>query len=138
MSPASHILVVFENSRAGKRALRDAAAIADEHRARISVARIVEYERRTYGCCIRSVQWNQILDEVALDELALARDVLGERYPPPRFEVVPGRGDKAIPGLVDRLGCDLVLVPSRRIGGRRSLRRLRSSLSVDIQAVRAA
>ncbi len=34
MNAIDHILVVCEDSRAGRRALRSAAAVADEHRAR--------------------------------------------------------------------------------------------------------
>lgn len=137
MAQANHILVVFENSGAGRRALREAAAIADEHRARISVAIIVAYERRGYGCCIRSVQWNEILDEIALEEVAIARGVLGDREPPPRFEIVPADGAGTVRELVARLGGGLVLVPARRWTGRRTIRRLRGSLDVDVHAVRS-
>lgn len=137
MTRASHILVVFENSRAGKRALRDAVAIADEHGGRISVAIIVEYERPTYGCCLRSVQWNEILDEIALEVVAIARGILGERDPLPRFEIVPSDGRDTVREIVTRLGCDLVLVPTWRWGTGRSIRRLRRTLNVEVQPVRA-
>ncbi len=136
MARAGHILVVFENSGAGRRALREAAAIADGQRARISVAVIVAYERRSYGCCIRSVQWNEILDEVALEEVAIARGILGDRDPPARFEIVPDRGPSTVRELVARLGCGLVVVPARRWGGGRAIRRLRGSLDVEVRAVR--
>jgi nucleotide-binding universal stress UspA family protein len=126
-------------SRAGKRTLRDTAALADEHGSRITVATIVGDEHHAYGCCTRSVQWNRILDEIALEEVALARSLIGDRDPPARFEIVPGHGKRAVAELVERLGCDLVLVPARRwVGGRRSLRRLRGALGVDVRAVRAA
>jgi len=136
VAEADHILVVFENSGAGRRALDEATAIADEHRARISVAIIVAYERRSRGCC-RSVQWNEILDEIALEEVAIARDILGDREPPPRFTIVPDRGTGTVRELVAQLGCDLVVVPARRWAGRRSIRRLRGSLDVEVHAARA-
>lgn len=137
MNPIAHILVVFEGSKAGKRALRDAAALGEEHRAEISVVTIIGYDPRTIGCCLRSGYWNRVLDEVALDELALARDILGERDPAPRFEIVPDRGTDTVLRIVTRLGCDLVLMPTGRWRGARSVRRLRRAAGVDVLGVRA-
>lgn len=88
--------------------------------------------------CPSSVQWNETLDQIALEEVALARSILGDRDPLPRFEVVPSAGDGTVREIVAMVGCDLVLVPTRRWGaGRRSIRRLRSSLNVDVQPMRA-
>ncbi|MEZ5074188.1 MAG: universal stress protein [Solirubrobacterales bacterium] len=138
MTAINHVLVVFERSRAGRRAVELAAAHADEHGARITVAIVIPYERRTYGCCIRSAHWNLLLDEVALEEIAIARDMLDGREPSPGFEIVPAEGDEALAAVVERLGCDLVLMPKRRWGGGRIIRRLRDSTRAEVQAVAAA
>lgn len=138
MNATGHILVIFERSAAGARALRDAAAIADEHGSRISVVSVISYECRTIGCCMPAGRWNQILDEIAIDEIGSAREILGERDPAPRFEIVPDAGAETVPNLVERLGCDLVLKPTRRWFGTRSVRRLRQSVPIDVLGVRAA
>lgn len=135
---ASHVLVVFERSRAGRRAVELAAAVADEHSGRITVAIVIPYERQTHGCCLRSEQWNRLLDEVALEEVAAAREMLGDREPSPGFEIVPSEGDEALAAVVERLGCDLVLVPKRRWGGGRVVRRLRGATHAEVHAVAAA
>ncbi|GIK78409.1 MAG: hypothetical protein EDQ89_07810 [Acidobacteria bacterium] len=137
MGSASHVLVVFESSRAGGRALELAAAVADEYAARITVAIVIAYER-AIGCCLRSVQWNRILDEIALEEVGAAREILGERDPPPRFEIVPSDDGRGLPSVVERLGCDLVLVPKRRWGGGRAIRRLRGATPADVRSVTSA
>lgn len=138
MNAIDHILVVCEDSRAGRRALRSAAAVADEHRARISVISMINPERRTVGCCMRSDQWNRILDEVAHEQLDSARGILGERDPAPRFEIVPAIGSRALRRVADRLGCDLVLVPVRGFFAGWSVRRLRRGMRADIRGVRSA
>lgn len=138
MSGVSHILVVFERSRAGRRAVELAAALADEHEAQITVALVVPYERHTYGCCLRSGHWNQLLDEIALEEVAAVREMLGDREPAVRFEIVPGEGCDALAALVERLGCDLVLTPKPWLGPGRVARQLRGRTHAEIQAVAAS
>jgi len=138
MNAIDHILVVCEDSRAGRRALRSAAAMADEHRARISVVSMINPERRTVGCCMRSDQWNRILDEVAHEQLDSARGVLGERDPAPRFEIVPAIGSRALRRVADRLGCELVLMPVRGLFARWSVRRLRRGMRAEVCGVRSA
>ena len=120
MDSIDHILVVFDDSPASRRALREAAAVADRHRARISVVSLINYERRTVGCCIRSELWNGILDEVALGELDQARQLLGERSPPASFDIVPGSGVAGNPS--DRVATRL------RPRGRADPRPLRAAL----------
>ena len=132
-----HVLVVFEDSGAARTALRDAAAIADEHGARLSVVTLINYERRSLGCCLRTGYWNRVLDEVALAEQAAAREILGDRDPAPGFEIVPGSGPDAVRSIVERLGCDLVLLPLRGWFGRRSIRRVRRSVRAEVVGVRA-
>lgn len=138
MNAVDHVLVVFEDSAAARCALRDAAAIADEHHARLSVVTLINYERRSLGCCLRTGYWNRVLDEVALAELGAAREILGERDPAPDFEIVPGSGPDAVRMIVDRKRCDLVLLPVHGWFGQRSIRRVRRGVPAEVVGVRAA
>lgn len=99
---------------------------------------MINPERRTIGCCIRSDQWNRILDEVAHEQLDSARGILGERDPAPRFEIVPAIGSRALRRVADRLECDLVLAPVRGFIAGWSVRRLRRGMRADIHGVRSA
>lgn len=137
MGSIEHIMVVFDDSRASRRALRDAAAIADEHMARLSVVTLVNYEARTIGCCLRSGYWNRVLDEVAMGDLAAAREVLGDRDPAPGFDIVAGTGPSAVREAASRLACDLVLVPVRGPLGRLTVKRLRRRVPAEVIGVRA-
>ncbi len=135
----THILVVDDGTAASRRALADAAAIADEHRAEISVVALVPEERHTVGCCgVGAPRWNRMLREVADAELLEASLILGDRDPRPRFEIVSGTGSEAVLGAVERLGCDLVLVPAHGPLRGRLARRVRRGLDARAVAVRAA
>ena len=112
--------------------------MADEHRARISVVSVINPERRTIGCCMRSDQWNRILDEVAHEQPDSERGILGERDPAPRFEIVPAIGSRALRRVADRLGCDLVLVPVRGFIAGWSVRRLGRGMRANVRGVRSA
>lgn len=131
-----HILVVFDRSAAARRALLDAAAIADEHDAEISVVTLIEPERRTLGRCLRSGYWNRVLDEVARADLEAAAAMLGDRDPVPRFDVIRRAGGRGLRDAVATLGADLVLVPRRGPLPGLSLRRLRRGLEAEVVGVR--
>lgn len=139
-----HVLVVFNGSAAAPRALLDAAAIADEHDAEISVISTVPHDARKVGCVncgVSTPYWNATLNDLAKKELATARAILGDRHPATRFSVVSGNDTGALRRAVAELGCDLVVLPRRdrfrRRGARRRLTRLRRTLAVDVLEVRA-
>src|SRR5215207_9809541 len=109
-----HILVVYDGTSAARRALLDAAALAGEHEAEISVITLVTHDHSKVNCVACGVSrtyWNRTMDELAENDLATACAILGEREPQPRFSIVSGHGAAAIQRAVRELGCDLVLVP---------------------------
>jgi nucleotide-binding universal stress UspA family protein len=139
-----HVLVVFDHSAAAARALLDAAAIAEEHGAEISVISTVPHDPGRRGCATCGVSrshWNAMLTELAESELATARAILGERLPATRFGVVSGVDGGTLRRTVSELGCDLLVLPERgrfrRRGARRRVARLRRRLAVDVLEVRA-
>jgi nucleotide-binding universal stress UspA family protein len=136
-----HILVVYDGSRASRKALVDAAAIADEHEAEISVVALVDHQRANLGCArcgLAATYWNGVLDGMAGGDLAAARRILGERDPEPRFEIVSGAGPSGVRRAVARLGCDLVLVPARGPLRGRLARQVRRRVTAGVVGVSAA
>ena len=135
-----HVLVVYDGSARGRRALLEGAAMADEHEAELSVITLVEHDERRVGCAcaVSASAWNRMMDEIAEEDLAVAREILGEREPPTRFGIAPGHGIAAIRRVVADLGCDLVLVPGRARLGLSRTRRLRRALAAEVLEVRTA
>ena len=81
-SSIRHVAVMVDGSAAAERALLEAAAIADEHEASLTVIAPVPHDRRTDGPAVRAVRraaWNRTLDAAAEADLARARALLGER-----------------------------------------------------------
>jgi nucleotide-binding universal stress UspA family protein len=125
-SPIRHVAVMFNASAAAERALHEAASIADEHGAQLTVITPVPHDRRMVCCAVCHVgrgYWNAVMDEVAEADLAKARALLGAREPEPRYRAVSGSGASAVRREADRLACDLVVVPDRG-RFRRAVRRL--------------
>lgn len=136
--PAQHILVVFDGSAAARQALLEAAALADEHDADISVITLVAH---CVGCVASGLSrpyWNHVMQDLADADLATARAILGERDPAPRLSTVSGNGTAAIRQAVDERGCDLVLMPAHGLLRRLRGRQLRRAVGADLLLVRAA
>ncbi|MBK8293996.1 MAG: universal stress protein [Solirubrobacterales bacterium] len=132
-----HILVVFDDSSAGRRALEEATAIADERQAELSVVAMVDYDTRQIGCCVPAGYWNGVLKDLARDELDTARELVGERRGTTSFDIAAGTGTKGIEQATSRLGCDLVVVPRHGAFGRLALRRMRRHVHADVIGVPA-
>jgi nucleotide-binding universal stress UspA family protein len=125
-SPIRHVAVMFNASAAAERALLEAAAIADEHDAQLTVITSVPHDRRMVCCAACHVgagYWNAVMDEVAEADLAKARAILGAREPEPRCRAVSGSGASEVRREAARLRCDLLVLPDRR-RFRRAVRRL--------------
>ena len=100
-SSIRHVAVMVDGSAAAERALLEAAAIADEHGADLTVIAPVPHDRRTDGSAVRAVRraaWNRTLDAAAEADLANARALLGEREPEPRYRAVSGSVSPASAG----------------------------------------
>jgi nucleotide-binding universal stress UspA family protein len=125
-----HVAVLLEQSRAGSRALADAVAIADEHDAAITVVALVPQRCTTAGCILCRADnafWNAELARIAKQELDAAHQIVGERAPGTHCTTVPGSDLGALPEVLVRLGCDLVVIPDGRWLRRRGIRRLQQA-----------
>ena len=134
-SSIRHVAVMVDGSAAAERALLEAAAIADDHEASLTVIAAVPHDRRTDGSAVRAVRraaWNRTLDAAAEADLAHARVLLGEREPEPRYLAVSGSVVSGVRREVARLGCDLVVLPNRGRFRNGHARRLRRTLAADV------
>jgi nucleotide-binding universal stress UspA family protein len=134
-SSIRHVAVMVDGSAAAERALLEAAAIADEHEASLTVIAPVPHDRRTDGPAVRAVRraaWNRTLDAAAEADLAHARALLGEREPEPRYRAVSGSVVSGVRSEVARLGCDLLVLPNRGRFRNGQARRLRRTLAAHV------
>jgi nucleotide-binding universal stress UspA family protein len=125
-TPIRHVAVMFNASAAAERALHEAASIADEHGAQLTVITSVPHDRRMVCCAVCHVgrgYWNAVMDDVAEADLAKARAILGTREPEPRYRAVSGSGASEIRREAGRLGCDLLVTPHRSRFRKRPARR---------------
>jgi hypothetical protein len=132
------VAVLLEQSRAGSRALADAVAIADEHDAAMTVVVLVPQRCTTAGCILcraDSAFWNAELARIARQELDAAHEIVGERAPGTHCTTVPGSDLSALPEVLARLGCDLIVIPDGRWLRRRGIRRLQKA-APDLLVVR--
>lgn len=133
----NHVLVVFDDSSAGRRALEAAALVADERRADLSVVVLVDYDTRQIGCCVPAGYWNGVLTELASGDLGKARDLVGTRRASTSFEVASGNGMKGIEQASAKFGSDLVVVPRHGPLGRLSLHRLKRRIDAEVLGIPA-
>lgn len=108
----SHVIVLYTPSVEGQDALRAASELARDAGARLTVLTVARVEPVNRRCCdIRSTYWNQIMQELAADQLETAVDFLGHD-PGAEFAVVSG---SSIPDVLAReaaeRGGDVIVVP---------------------------
>jgi K+-sensing histidine kinase KdpD len=73
-----HILVLYENSRRGATAIQQAAKTAARTNARLTVVAVAVTERENARCCdTRAGYWNQVVQELAAEDLDRARALVG-------------------------------------------------------------
>ena len=134
-SSIRHVAVMVDGSAAAERALLEAAAIADEHEASLTVIAAVPHDRRTDGSAVRAVRraaWNRTLDAAAEADLAHARRSSASARPEPRYRAVSGSVVSGVRREVARLGCDLVVLPNQGRFRNGHARRLRRTLAADV------
>jgi nucleotide-binding universal stress UspA family protein len=106
-----HVLVLYENSRRGAAAIRQAAAT----NARLTVVTVAVTESADAKCCdTRAGYWNGVVRELAAADLDRARSLVGARASA-EFKVLTGQSLLAALTLeAERSGADMVVVPSGR------------------------
>ncbi len=110
----THVLVLFEDSRRGAAAIRQATAAALAG-ARLTVVTVAVIESADAKCCdTRAGYWNGVVRELARADLDRARTLVGERTGA-EFKVLTGQSVVAALALEARQSrADLVIVPSGR------------------------
>jgi len=115
MTSPSHVLALYEPSRRGEASVRHAAEIAAHAGAQLTVVTVAVVESTDRQCCdARSGYWNGVVQELATEELAHAREAVGPDADA-QFKLV--RGDSVPSALAheaEQSGADLVVVPRRR------------------------
>ena len=109
-----HVLVLYEDSRRGAAAIRQAAAAAPAN-ARLTVVTVAVTESADAKCCdTRAGYWNGVVRELAAADLDRARSLVGARASA-EFKVLTGQSLLAALTLeAERSGADMVVVPSGR------------------------
>jgi hypothetical protein len=109
-----HILVLYENSRRGAAAIREAEAAAPAD-ARLTVVTVAVTESAGAKCCdTRAGYWNGVVRELAGADLDRARSLIGGRTTA-AFKVLTGQSVIAALTLeAQQSGADMVIVPSGR------------------------
>lgn len=110
---ASHVMTVFDGSRAAERALVDAAHEARDSGAPLSVVILAAVEQPSRCCNMQTTLWNREMRRLAAEERARAQVLVPDDIPV-QVQVREGRGHEAALAVARELGCDLVLEPGRR------------------------
>jgi nucleotide-binding universal stress UspA family protein len=112
-----HVLVVTDGSHESDRAVAAAAELARDHRARLTLAAVVELEHPGRHCAYGASEWNLVLRDAARSDLDRAwqlADMPAER------EILYGKPVQAVADGARALGCDVIVIPAphRRLVGR--------------------
>lgn len=124
---SARILVWFEDNTDGHTALLHAQDLANREDAKLTVVTVAVHERLV-GCgrCLQGTAlWNIEMQKIAREELAAARNLLGEASGVD-FESVVGSPADAITETAERVGAQTIVLPrqrNRRFGppGRRDI-----------------
>ena len=110
-----HVLAVTDGSREAERAVTAASALAGEHRARLTVAAVVELEHPGRHCAYGTSSWNEVLRDAARADLRRARSLIDV---PAELEIFYGKPVDAVADGAWALGCDVIVVaaPPHGIG----------------------
>lgn len=115
-----HVLAVTDGSAQADRAVEAASLLARDHRARLTLAAVVELEHPGRHCAFGSGSWNEVLRDAARADLRRARGLVDV---PVEFEILYGKPIDAVANGARALGCDVIVVPGQRHGFGRILHR---------------
>ena len=112
-----HVLVVTDGSHQADRAVAAAAELARDHRARLTLAAVVELEHPGRHCAYGSSEWNLVLRDAARSDLDRAWRLADM---PAGREILYGKPVQAVADGARALGCDVIVIPAahRRVVGR--------------------
>ncbi len=113
-----HVLAVTDGSRAADRAVEVGSDLASDHRARLTVAAVVELERAGHHCGPGPSVWNDVLRDAARSDLEHARRLVRVTAD---YEILYGKQLDAIVDGARALGCDVIVIPAHAHGLRRVL-----------------
>jgi Universal stress protein family len=132
------VAVVFERSRSGTAALREAAELAIAG-SDLSVVTLAPQARPArWGRAGGEAPYNVAVREEAQLELREARDILGSVASRAKFKMLAGCPQPPLASWVAEHGFGLVLLPHRRltVGGNPFAKRLRRETSAEVRLVR--
>jgi len=118
-----HVLAVTDGSPEAERAVEAASALARAHRARLTVAAVVELERPGRHCAYGSSEWNEVLRDAARADLSRAWGLI---QVPAEFEIFYGKPLDAVADGARAIGCDVIVVAGSPHGIGKVLRRDRT------------
>ena len=118
-----HVLALTDGSHEADRAVEAAAELARGHRARLTLAAVVEVEHPGRHCAYGSGSWNQVLRDAAQADLDRAWRLIDV---PAELEIFYGPPIDAVAKGARAIGCDVIVVPSAPHGIGRMLRRDRT------------
>ncbi len=115
-----HVLAVTDGSREADRAVEAASDLAWQHRARLTVATVVQLERPGRQCGPAPGVWNDVLRDAARADLDRAQRLVRI---PADYEIFYGKPVQALAEGAQALGCDVIVLPSASRGLSRMLHR---------------
>jgi nucleotide-binding universal stress UspA family protein len=108
-----HVLAVTDGSREADRAVEVACDLAFDHRARLTVAAVVELEPPGRHCGPGPGVWNDVLRDSARSDLDRAERLATI---PADYEILYGKQVEAIADGARLLGCDVIVIPDHSHG----------------------
>ena len=132
----ARVLVLFEPTRSGVAALRDAAALVDGELTVVTLAP----QSLPPRCCARGPGVevvNCVIREEAAGELQEAREILGPDATQVSFRTLVGTHDPPADVWAAEQSFDLIVLPSRRLalGGHPLARRMRRTTGAEVRVV---
>ena len=115
----THVVAAFDGSDSARGALADAAAIAQEWGARLTVLALAPTERPARCCNLQTTSWNAEMRRLAAGDLRRARSLLDGVDA--EFVMREGCGRRALARAAEQLGGDLLVQGGRRHTRRRAL-----------------
>jgi hypothetical protein len=131
------VLVVFEPTARGGRALRTAVEAAAGDNVELTVVTLAPQVARSRGCMPSAEPYNRVVREEAELELRAARELVWASGTGATFKVLADNRDPPLEEWIEAGGYQLVLLPRHRLsaGGHPAAGRLRRSTRAEVRLV---